>query len=215
MVCIASGFVVGCLPLICCDYVPDYVCDGENILGTTNSTALTSAGATISMFGLSFLYNDVSLIRNIQRARANKPVKGKDIETYMSELFDCCDRRTYPSREDLRMRFFEHHRELSQLQGCAEQVLIERELCRKSNDNSRIECRHDVDFTLGPIHVIQLENGHYAQVPMKFRLLCEILRNNAHEEDAEGQQDLQEPSQERLNSLLGYHPQDRSTKRAK
>ena len=57
MVCIASGLVASCMPLICCDYVPDDVCDGEDILGIINSETFTLAGVTISMFGLSFLYN--------------------------------------------------------------------------------------------------------------------------------------------------------------
>ncbi len=168
--------------------------------------SLPLALLTFSSIVLSrFPYEDVSVIRNIQRAQAGKYFEDEDIKRYMRGLLDIAHIFGIQGHlhRDLRVKFFEHYREkrLAQLQNCAEQVLIERGACIRRDDNSGIECVGDTQVAFGPI---------VQGVPAKFRLLRTILQNNEAEENV-GEQDIEE----RLNILLGYAQQGRNKKKSR
>ena len=129
----------------------------------------------------------------MQKAQADKEVKDEDIKKYISTLLDICHRGNFSMEEDLRMKFFDIYREkeLPKLQKCAEQVLIEKGLCKRKSDNSDlVECIGDPVKTFGPC--IWADD---LPVLIKFRLLCKILQNI---------NGWLYPHEDQLNYLLGF-----------
>lgn len=134
---------------------------------------------------------DLCLIRDIQKARANKAVNNEKIKGYISELLDNCSEtnpfslrrmKPHPVAESSRMTFLKHYQQerLLQLQICADEVLLEKGLCKKTNNGEIKWTGKDIQFDL----------------------LREILQNNKNEDDAA--ENNYENMQGSLNLLLGY-----------
>ncbi len=192
-------------PLVLLDYMP--LSDSSKQVGTRIfDCACLAYGFSASALGVSllpFLYKNIDTVRNMQRARAGKPVEDEVIKGYIRALLNVCRRNNL--QEDLRIKFFENHRNMDmlyQLQDCAKQVLIEEYLCSRDIANfDGVECIGDPFETLGPpAHWDGIE-GRIFPLRSKFGLLVRMLQDRYTQPPYAQPADVQNA----LNELLHYN----------
>ncbi len=119
------------------------LCNGKQTVPRAVKTLCATGGSAYVLCGggdmfnyFCFSYEKLSLIRNIQRARANKHVDSEEVEGYLSKLLG--RRSSYTRRyQSLVLNFLENYREsnLAELQERVKNVLKEKEICTESSDS--------------------------------------------------------------------------------